>query len=136
MKVLVCGSREATQRMIDYTIALVMSMKEKGYELIVGDAPGIDRAAIVIAEKFDIPTTVYAPENYRPRVPGAILKGHDYLGRDRAMVDAADMVVGVWNGSSKGTKYTVDYAVKQKKPAHLWTAAGGLKKLFPKEGAE
>jgi nucleoside 2-deoxyribosyltransferase len=31
------------------------------------------------------------------------------------MVDLADIVLAIWDGRSRGTKYTVDYAVKKGK---------------------
>lgn len=43
------------------------------------------------------------------------------LRRDRAMVDNADMVLSVWDGSPSGTGWTVDYAKRQgKKIRALW----------------
>jgi uncharacterized phage-like protein YoqJ len=35
--------------------------------------------------------------------------------RDKAMVDASDLVIAVFNGTSGGTKHTVDYAMGKKK---------------------
>ena len=37
------------------------------------------------------------------------------------MVDMADAVLIVWDGVSRGTKYTLDYAKKQNKPILLIT---------------
>ena len=48
-----------------------------------------------------------------------------YLARDCEMVNRADRVVGIWDGESTGTKYTLEYA-RNKGKLHentyiLWT---------------
>lgn len=35
--------------------------------------------------------------------------------RNIEMIDASDMVIAFWDGSSKGTKHAIDYAIKKKK---------------------
>lgn len=41
--------------------------------------------------------------------------------RNKAMVDNADLVLALWNGSSGGTKNCIDYAESKKKPVlNLW----------------
>ena len=41
------------------------------------------------------------------------------LKRNRQMVDMADYVLVIWDGRSKGTKYTLDYAKKANKQVLL-----------------
>lgn len=36
------------------------------------------------------------------------------------MVEEADLVVAIWDGISRGTQYTVDYAKKQGKPVKIY----------------
>ena len=43
------------------------------------------------------------------------------LRRDKAMVDGADMILSVWDGSAGGTGWTVSYAKRQGKPVRaIW----------------
>lgn len=42
------------------------------------------------------------------------------LARNRWMVDRSDAVIAIWNGSSGGTKNTIDYAVKTKKTVFIF----------------
>ena len=43
------------------------------------------------------------------------------LRRDKAMVDCADMILSVWDGSTGGTGWTVSYAKRQGKPVRaIW----------------
>ena len=41
------------------------------------------------------------------------------LKRNEQMVDLADAVLVIWDGVSKGTKYTLDYAKRTNKPLTL-----------------
>jgi hypothetical protein len=43
----------------------------------------------------------------------------NFLERDRLMVDECDMVLAFWDNVSRGTKYTVDYALKCNKPVRV-----------------
>ena len=36
--------------------------------------------------------------------------------RNEIMVDIADMIIIIWDGSSKGTKFVIDYSKKKNKP--------------------
>lgn len=127
MKLLICGSRAATPPMLDYATRAVARAHAWGWEIVVGDAAGVDARVIEACCKLGVPFTIWgvqiAPrniccnshlKNYR-RVYGR------YLDRDRAMVDASDRILAIWNGDSRGTKYTYDYAVKYGKQADLRT---------------
>ena len=41
------------------------------------------------------------------------------LVRDRLIVDNSDCVLAFWDGKSRGTKYTLDYAREQGKPIKI-----------------
>ena len=40
------------------------------------------------------------------------------------MIDKADCVIAVWDGNSKGTEFSIDYARKKEKPVYVkvWKA--------------
>lgn len=118
--------------MVEYAWQCVHRAKERGYSIVVGDAEGIDLTVILSCLSMQVPFETHGitPQArclhpVRASYANAQLNYHqhntNFLGRDRVMVNRADMVIAVWNGASRGTKYTYDYAVKQGKEAHLKT---------------
>lgn len=121
---LICGSRDATPAMLDYARRCVVRARENGWHVIVGDASGVDTAVIAECMLTLTPVTVYGITE-KPRVRFADLvygdyahppyiqcKG-DFLARDRVMAEACDKCIGIWNGRSRGTAYTVSYAKRE-----------------------
>lgn len=112
--VLISGSRDSTPEMRLFAFKAVECIHENGWTLIVGDAPGIDTAAVMHAMTLGCPFLVYHTDALRiPNVPvGSIINCHGmtYTERDEAMVRDAGIVFCIWNGSSKGTKHVFDYA--------------------------
>ncbi len=97
MKLLIAGYRSIT----DFDLERLIP-KETEF-IICGGAGGIDRLAEQYADKHKISKLVLQPE-YAKYGKGAPLK------RNETMVDLADSVLIVWDGFSKGTKYTMEYA--------------------------
>lgn len=114
--------------------------------VISGMAIGWDQALALAAIKLDIELWAYVPfpgqekrwparaqELYRillgqahsvVNVSSAYHPGAFQL-RNEAMVDHADLIVALWNGSSGGTKNCVDYAETKQKPiVNLWSRYG------------
>jgi len=107
MKIAVVGSRSITGY-IDFTAILPDNI-----DLIIsGGANGVDTLAEEYADRNGIEKLIIKPDykRYQRRAP---------LIRDCEMVDLCDAVVAVWDGSSRGTAYTVKYAVKTGKPVKL-----------------
>ncbi len=72
-------------------------------EIVSGGARGIDTGARYYAKANGIPLKEFLPD-YR-------MYGHDApLVRNRLIVDYADVVYAFWDGTSRGTKYVLDYA--------------------------
>lgn len=110
MKVLVCGSRSIT----DFaTVVTVLHQAPFDYtEIIHGGAIGVDRLAEQIAKTSQIPTKVYLPDwNTHGKSAG--------IKRNIEMVEACDAVIAIWDGKSKGTKFTIDYAKKKGKEVFI-----------------
>ncbi len=88
--------------------------------LIVGDAPGVDE--IVIYEmlrlgksnKVEICSAYSRPITFPGSHLSTVLKKGN-LFRNRYMVDASTVVVAIWDGHSRGTRYTFNYALAQGK---------------------
>jgi len=70
-----------------------------------GGAKGIDTLAEQYANKKKISKLIFLPdyERYGRIVP---------LIRNKQIVDSADIIIAFWNGTSRGTKFTIDYAKK------------------------
>lgn len=80
--------------------------------IVSGGATGVDTLAARYARAKRLPLVEFKP-NYRE-----FGKGAPFI-RNRQIIDYCDNVVAVWDGVSKGTKYTVDYARKRGKKVML-----------------
>ena len=98
--VLICGSRSIKNLQISRYI------RPKSCAAIVhGAAIGVDTIADSWAKQNGIETIVYEP-NYK--IYGKCAP----LVRDEEMVDFCDVVIAFYNGKSRGTLYTINYAKK------------------------
>ena len=108
MKLLIAGSRSIT----DFDLSPFIP---DGVDLIItGGAKGIDTLAEQYARERGIPTLTVRPvyEKYGRAAP---------IRRDEEMVDMADAVLVVWDGVSRGSKHTAEYARKKGKQPILLT---------------
>ena len=102
MKLLIVGSRSIT----DFDLSPYIPQDT---ELIIsGGAEGIDTVAEKYADERRMSKLILRPQ-YGLYKKGAPLKRND------KMVDIADKVLVVWDGISKGTKHTIEYARKNNK---------------------
>ena len=108
MKVLVAGSRSITN------CDLSPYIPENTDLIIAGGASGIDNIAEIFADKHNISKLILRPQyqRYKKAAP---------LKRNEQMVDIADMVIVIWDGKSKGSQFTIEYAQKQRKPIKIIT---------------
>ena len=97
MKLLIAGSRGITD------FALAPYIPEDTDTIISGGAKGIDTLAEQYAEQNGLKKIIIKPE-YEKYGKAAPIK------RNETMVDIADVVLIVWDGVSKGTKSTINYA--------------------------
>ncbi len=102
MKLLIIGSRTISD--FDLTRHI-----PDGVKLIIsGGARGIDSVAEKYADDRGVEKLIIRPryERFGRAAP---------LKRNEAMVDLADVVLAIWDGQSRGTKYTLNYARKNDK---------------------
>lgn len=109
-RVVVCGGRDFT----DYAFAefclnwILLKKIEEGYDIVVvsGCARGADRIGEwwAMCHGFEVDKHPADWDVYGKRA--------GYM-RNVEMVDSCDGVVAFWDGESKGTKHTIEYA-KQK----------------------
>ena len=97
MKLLIVGSR--TIEGFDLT----GHVPEDTELIISGGAKGMDTVAERYADAHGIEKLIIRPE-YEKYGRAAPIK------RNEIMVDMADAVLAVWDGESRGTKYTLGYA--------------------------
>lgn len=101
MKTAIIGSRDITD--------LAIELPFRPTEIISGGAKGVDTLAEIFAKKNNIPIRVFRPDYSKGNYKAAPLI------RNRLIVDNCDVLVAYWDGESKGTKFTIDYAKKQGK---------------------
>lgn len=104
MKIAVVGSRTFK----DESLLSITLSEYYPEEIISGGAVGADQLAAAWAKSNNINIKEFLPDygRYGRSAP---------IRRNDLIVDAADMVIAFWDGSSRGTKYTIDYAEKMKK---------------------
>ena len=108
MKIVVAGSRSIP----DFDLSGYIP--EEAELIISGGAVGIDKIAEEYADRHKISKLVLRPD-YKKYGKAAPLR------RNEIMVDIADLVLVVWDGKSRGTKYTIDYATEKGKNLKIVT---------------
>ena len=106
MKILIVGSRSIKDLDIAPYIPADVDM------IISGGAEGVDSLAEQYADKHRISKCILRPcyNLYGRFAP---------LKRNEQMIDMADLVLVIWDGHSKGSQYTIEYAKKKNKPLTL-----------------
>ena len=108
MKILIAGSRN-----ID-TFDLSPYIPKETTLIISGGAKGIDTIAEKYADEHRISKLILLPQ-YNLYGKSAPIK------RNEMMVNIADTVIIVWDGNSRGTKFTLQYSKKKNKNIILVT---------------
>ena len=111
MKIAIIGSRETGNSNFE------QELKNRGLvfgsdTIISGGARGIDTLAAMYARKHGMKLLEFRPDY------ATFGRGATFV-RNRLIVDMADVVVAFWNGKSRGTKYTIEYAKKKYVPVIL-----------------
>jgi len=106
LKLLVVGSRSIT----DFDLSPYISAEVD--TIISGGAGGVDTLAEKYADLHRLSKYIMRPR-YDLYGRGAPLR------RNEQMVDLADAVLIIWDGTSKGTNYTLKYSQKKNKKVLL-----------------
>lgn len=122
-RLMIAGSREAGPKMLAFARELVRWASEQGWEIVVGDAPGVDEAVVRACDEFGVYATV-AGLGAKPRNGGAQSGGYtrvqgDYTRRDRQLCAWANEGYYLWNGRSRGTPDACRQVKSLGKPATL-----------------
>ncbi len=107
MKVAIIGSRSLTN------VDISSFIPKETTEIITGGAIGIDTLAEEIADKRKISKSVIRPEyeKYGKTAP---------LIRNKEIVERSELVIAVWDGKSRGTKFTMNYANELKREIKVY----------------
>jgi len=131
--VFVAGSRRISRLPAEVTSRLD-TMIEKGFQILVGDANGADKAIqTYLADKAYPNVLVHCMKNHcrnnignwptRQLVAPRGAKGFDYYSvKDRAMAEAAAYGLMLWDGKSKGTVNNVVNLSRDRKPVVVYVA--------------
>lgn len=105
MKIAVVGSREYPK--LEEVRQFVFE-QPRTTVIVSGGALGVDKVAVESARDYGMPYEVHLPDwNKHGRKAGIV--------RNRAIVDSSVEVVAFWDGKSKGTQFTIEYAKSQGK---------------------
>lgn len=104
----ITGSRGITsEAVLMFLKDLFIKDKDKIIKVITGGAMGVDTLAMQAAAEVGIPF-----ETYRPKDPN---NKKDYILRNFRIVDDSDKIYAIWDGTSPGTKSTINYTKKTNK---------------------
>ena len=109
MRLIVAGSREIHNVDLIETHMLAFEDRYGLFDLICGMARGVDMAAHDIAESYRIPIHEY-PAEWDKYGRGAGYR------RNVEMAQAADALLLVWDGESRGSKHMLDVAIQRRMP--------------------
>lgn len=131
--VFVAGSRQIS-RLPAEVMARLDTMIEKGFQILVGEANGADKAVQrYLADKAYPNVLVHCMKDHcrnnvgnwptRQVVAPRGAKGFDYYSvKDRAMADSAEYGLMLWDGKSKGTINNVVNLSRDHKPVVVYVA--------------
>jgi hypothetical protein len=111
VRVAIVGSRRfsETSRVVDY----VNSLPPRA-SIITGSASGVDAAATKAARAKGIPVQVM------PASFDELSDASKSAARNQRLIDACDVMVAFWDGSSKGTRSTVERALDSGREVHVF----------------
>lgn len=115
MRFAIVGSRHFSDplRVVEYVKGLPPRAS-----IITGSASGVDAAATKAAREKGIPVQVI-PASFEEMADAT-----KSAARNQRLVDACDVLVAFWDGTSKGTRTTVERALDSGKEVHVYVMRG------------
>ncbi len=127
MKIAVVGSREFIKGSdVECFMEQILMMEYRNYPsnpnhplshdditIVSGGARGVDSYAEAFAKRNNIETKIFLPNwNRYGKSAGFI--------RNELIINEADKVIAFWDGKSKGSKHSIDLAIKANKPIDIY----------------
>jgi len=122
MNIAVVGSREFKDKKLIEDMLKRISYGDVPFTLVSGGARGVDTFAEQIVKTINSKKVsryqhhkiiIFKPNwNKYGKSAGFI--------RNQSIIDEADKVIAFWNGKSKGTKHSIDLAIKANKPVDIY----------------
>jgi len=116
MKIAIVGSREF--KAVDFAVDIIYDFlvpheHEEHFLVVSGGAKGIDTLGENCAKKLGIEILIIKPnwEKYGKKA--------GFL-RNIEIIKNADFILAFWDGKSKGTKHSIDLAIKAGKPVNIY----------------
>lgn len=109
-RIAIVGSRDYPNAHV--VVGARMKALPKGCTIVSGGARGVDSIAAHWADMLGYKKVIYLPDW------DAHGKSAGYL-RNVTIVDNSDLVIAFWDGTSKGTKHTIDIAMKKGIPVEI-----------------
>ena len=111
MRIVVSGSRTITDvKTVESILQPYISTKD---EIVVGDARGVDAIAADLAYRYFNTVEVFKPDWNKWGKAAGPKRNEQMLNTD------PDMLVVIWDGKSRGTKHTIDTALKRGIETHV-----------------
>lgn len=118
MKIVIAGSRSIKNislllEAMDRAVKTGFIKPDHSYEIISGGAVGVDTLAREYAQQFNYPIREFKPDyaQYGTAAP---------FRRNTAMAEYGDVLIAVWDGSSRGTQHMVGQMQKLNKPVFVF----------------
>lgn len=123
MKFAVVGSRDIVDKKL---VENILSTYSDITTVVSGGARGIDTWAENWAVANGLDVVVFEPDwKKHGKAAGFI--------RNSEIIEAADVVVAIWDGESRGTLDSITKAIKTNKPCDVWLVEGGNVKRIQSE---
>ncbi len=114
MKITVVGSREYKDMdFAKWTIYRLFDKRNRLDTLVSGGARGIDQLAEQVVTDMGMVATIFRPDWERYGKRAGFL-------RNELIINEVDHVLAFWDGKSKGTKHSIDLAIKANKPLDIY----------------
>lgn len=106
MKLAIIGSRNCP------AIDIAAQLKYIPDTIVSGGARGADTYARLFAQQYGLKLVEFLPEYNKYGIKAPLI-------RNKLIVENCDCLIAFWDGASRGTKYTIDYAMKLGKPVKI-----------------
>lgn len=110
---------------------ITMSLIDSGYSIVTGDAAGVDESARHTAESYGHPAKVFYAA-WRGKDGKGVYNSRAGLERNTLIVEAADILVAFWDGTSTGTRDSIRKANQKKIPVIVFNGRGEITELYLK----